>query len=489
MNVLVASAEMAPIARVGGMAEAVAGLVRQLRRDGLDVIVALPDYGGVALVDEQRWELPVPQWAGPVTARAGNLDGDGPIVLIESPGSVKPHPYNDESGQAFPDNDLRFFSFSAGIAALAEQIRPDMLHLNDWHTAATLGLLADPPPTVFTIHTLAYQGVSSPEWLHRLPRSPHLFEWYGATNPLLGAIQLADRVVAVSPNYAREIRTEAHGMGLHHQLSALGDRLEGVINGIDVEEWNPATDPHLAANFSPANIRGKAANRTALAQTFGLATDGPTQPIIGMVSRLVGQKGIDLAVDAGRFLEHLPARLAVLGSGDAAIVDSLYALAARFPDRVGFANGYDATLSHAVFAGSDLLLMPSRFEPCGLAQMQAMAYGTIPVVTDVGGLRDTVIDADVEPSLGTGFVSRSVDTAGMVDAMHRAVRAWKSTNRRAAIRSRGMATDWSWAGPAGRYREIYGSLAPEHEATGGENGFEGGIEESGDLDSGDPVHE
>ena len=218
MNVLVASAEMAPIARVGGMAEAVAGLVRQLRRDGLDVIVALPDYGGVALVDEQRWELPVPQWAGPVTARAGNLDGDGPIVLIESPGSVKPHPYNDESGQAFPDNDLRFFSFSAGIAALAEQIRPDMLHLNDWHTAATLGLLADPPPTVFTIHTLAYQGVSSPEWLHRLPRSPHLFEWYGATNPLLGAIQLADRVVAVSPNYAREIRTEAHGMGLHHQL-------------------------------------------------------------------------------------------------------------------------------------------------------------------------------------------------------------------------------------------------------------------------------
>ncbi len=486
MNVLVASAEMAPIARVGGMAEAVAGLVRQLRRDGLDVVVALPDYGGVTLADEQRWELPVPSWAAPVTARTGNLDGEGPIVLIESPGSVKPHPYNDDTGQAFHDNDLRFFSFSAGIAALTEQIRPDVLHLNDWHTAATLGLLTDPPPTVFTIHTLAYQGVCSGEWLNRLNRSPELFLWYGATNPLLGAIQLADRVAAVSPNYANEIRTEAHGMGLHHQLSALGDRLEGVINGIDAEEWNPATDPHLIANFAVDNMRGKGANRTALAEAFGLATDGPAQPIIGMVSRLVGQKGIDLAIDAARFLEHLPARLVVLGSGDAAIVDALRGLAARFPDRVGFTNDYDAALSHTIFAGSDLLLMPSRFEPCGLAQMQAMTYGTIPVVTDVGGLRDTVIDADEAPDLGTGFVSRSVDTAGTVDALHRAVRAWRSTNRRSAIRGRGMAIDWSWSGPAGRYREIYRSLAPDHHDISGEMVGDDRDGESEAPDTGDP---
>jgi starch synthase len=439
------------------MAEAVAGLVRQLRRDGVTVTVALPDYGGVELAGERRSGLDVPEWAGPVVARVGILPDHGELTLIDGPGMAKPHPYNDPTGQAFDDNDRRFFAFSAGVAALARELRPDVLHVNDWHTAATLGLLADDevPPSVLTIHTLAYQGVCAPEWMGRLARRADDFAWYGDTNPLLGGIRLADRVVTVSPNYADEILDEANGMGLHGVLAQLGPRLVGIINGIDTDEWNPAIDDHLVAAFDLGSMRGKAANRTALHARFGLDTAGPAQPLVGMVTRLVEQKGIDLAADAARFLAGMPARLAVLGSGDAHLADRLTRLATEHPGRIGFVDGYDATLSHLVFAGSDLLLMPSRFEPCGLAQMQAMAYGTIPVVTDVGGLHDTVVDADADPERGTGFVSRSVDVAGMVDALHRATRAWSSTRRRSAIRNRAMSIDWSWAEPAQAYTDLY----------------------------------
>lgn len=455
MKVLLASAEMAPIARVGGMAEAVAGLVKQLRADGVEVIVTLPDYSGVELSGERSVPLDVPDWAAPAAARVGSLPDIGDVWLIDGPGIYKPHPYNDPSGKAFEDNALRFFSFSAAIAAVAEREQPDILNLNDWHTAATLGLLADPPPTLLTVHTLGYQGITGREWMERIHRCPELFAWYGDTNPLLGAIRLADRVVTVSPNYASEILDEEHGMGLHHHLGELGDRLVGIINGIDVGEWNPETDPHLVANYSRAKMRGKSANRAEVAKAFRLDTDGPAQPIIGMVTRLVEQKGIDLVIDAARFLEGVPAQLVILGSGDAPLVDGLHELSARFPGRIGFENDYNATLGHLIFAGSDMLLMPSRFEPCGLAQMQAMAYGTIPIVTGVGGLRDTVIDADADPDRGTGFVSPTVDTAGIVDAIHRASRAWSSTKRRAAIRHRGMQIDWSWAGPAATYENLF----------------------------------
>lgn len=460
MHVLMTSAEMSPVARVGGMAEAVAGLVRQLRADDVTVTIALPDYGGIDLRNGHTRTLDVPDWAAPATARTGELDGHGEITLIDGPGMAKPHPYNDPTGQAFDDNDLRFFAFSAGVAALARELRPDVLHVNDWHTAATLGLLTDDeaPPSVLTIHTLAYQGVTAPHWMGRLARRADDFAWYGDTNPLLGGIRLADRVVTVSPNYASEILDEQHGMGLHGVLAQLGDRLVGVINGIDAGEWNPATDPHLPANFYAGYMRGKGVSRSELHHRFGLDTDGPNQPLIGMVTRLVEQKGIDLAADAARFLAGVPARLAVLGSGDTHLVDRLDALAAEHPGRIGFVDGYDAALSHLIFAGADLLLMPSRFEPCGLAQMQAMAYGTIPVVTDVGGLRDTVVDADRDPENGTGFVSPSVDAAGIVDAIHRAARGWNSTKRRSAMRYRGMSTDWSWAGPATTYVDLYRAI-------------------------------
>jgi len=455
MKILFATAELAPLASAGGMAEASAGLVKQLRAYGHKVNVVVPDYRAVSLQQQTEVTLDVPDWVGGARARTGQLEGVGEVTLVDVPGIAKPHPYNDADGQAFEDNDRRFFCFSAAVAALAQQTQPDILHLNDWHTAATVGLMESAPPTVLTIHTLGYQGITHSMWLEKLVRDPFAFSWFGGTNPLVGGIALAERIVTVSPNYASEILTPDHGMGVHEQLAARGDELIGIVNGIDIGEWNPETDPHIAEQFGPSTLERKATNRAHLLTRFGLNPHNRAAPLFGVVTRLVEQKGVDLLVDAARFLENIPAQLVVLGSGDAHLAAMVEELAATMPDRVAFHNGYDVALSHQVFAGADLMLMPSRFEPCGLAQMQAMAYGTIPVVTDVGGLSDTVVDDDLNPGAGNGIVSRAVDSAGLVDALYRADRAWSWPARRGAIQSRGMRHDWSWAEPAKRYVEVY----------------------------------
>jgi len=456
VRVLFATAEFAPVYRVGGLAEATSGLVAALRAGGVDVRVVLPDYGGIELVGEVTLDVTAPAWLDHLRVRRGHLPGVGEVTLVDAPGMRRPHPYVDEHGRGWADNDARFMGFSAGVAALCRLERPDVLHLNDWHTAATLGLLAERPPSVLTIHTLGYQGVMDRSWLDRLVTDAHHFAWYDAANPLAGGIELADRVIAVSPNYAREILTPEFGMGLHDRLRALGDRLIGIRNGIDTSVWNPSDDPHIRAHFHRGDLSGRAECRRDLMDIAGWP--GDNTPVFAMVSRLVEQKGVDLALDAVRFLEHLPARLFVLGSGDPELARHLHAAAAAAPDRIHFHEGYDAPLAHRLFAGSDLFLMPSRFEPCGLAQMQAMAYGSIPVVTDVGGLHDTVTDDDVHRRSGTGFVSSSVDPAGVVDAMHRAVRAWRHRARRESIVTRGMGRDWSWTTPAAHQAEIYHSL-------------------------------
>ena len=455
MQILFASAELTPVARVGGLAEAAAGLVHALRADGVEVHLVLPDYGDVTLEAQSESTIDVPWWVGEARLRHGIHAVAGEVTLVSVPGMARPHPYVDEDGTGWPDNDHRFMAFSAVVAALARATAPDVLHLNDWHTAAALGMTPDGPPTVLTIHTLGYQGVTAREWLTHLPVEAHRFAWYDGTNPLAGAIELADRVVAVSPNYAREIVTPEGGMGLHERLGGLGARLVGIRNGIDTSVWNPATDPHIAEHYSAGDDPGRIACRAGLLDHAGW--DDDKRPIIGVVSRLVEQKGIDLLVDAARFLATMPARMMVLGAGDAATAQSLHELAEATPDAVWFFEGYDEPLAHRLFAGSDLFAMPSRFEPCGLAQMQAMAYGSIPVVTDVGGLHDTVRDADRHKD-GNGFVA-PVDPAGYVDALHRGVRAVKLASRRRALQRRGMTTDWSWRVPAADHLELYRSIS------------------------------
>lgn len=456
LRLLFASAELTPVARVGGLAEAAAGLVRALRSAGVDLHLVLPDYGGVELDDESLHDLAVPDWVGGARVRRGHHPQIGPVDLVHVPGMDRPHPYVGEHGEGWPDNDHRFIAFSAAVAALAIEDQPDVVHLNDWHTAAAAAFLSGRVPLVLTIHTLGHQGVAAEHWLERLGPEAFRFASWGATNPMAGALQLVDRVITVSPNYAQEILTEPQGMGLHERLAALGDRLVGIRNGIDTTIWNPATDDKIATPYSSDDVSGRADCRAALVAEAGWPDDAT--PIVAMVSRLVDQKGIDLALGAARFLENMPARLAVLGSGSAELAAGLDYWAERSPEHVFFVDGYDEALAHRLFAGSDLFLMPSRFEPCGLAQMQAMAYGSLPVVTDVGGLHDTVIDADRNRSAGTGFVSASVDDGGVVDALHRGVRAARNARRRDAIRRRGMTQDWSWASPAGQHLDLYADL-------------------------------
>jgi starch synthase len=457
--VLFASAEFAPLARVGGLAAAAAGLVAELRRQDVDVQVAIPDYFATPLQGETIVQLAVPEWAGPAVARTGTLPGVGKITLIDAFGIVKSHPYLQPDGHGWPDNDRRFMAFSAAIAALAELVAPDVLHLNDWHTCVALAHMAELPPTMLTIHTLGYQGRTNPGWLKTLPHRVAAFEQWGDCNPLLGGIRLADVVVAVSPNYAAEITTPHGGHGLDGPLRDKGDRLLGILNGIDTDEWDPQTDRHLPATYSSADAGAKAIIRAQLFTRYGLDDGGG--PLLTMVTRLAEQKGVDLLLPIIPFLRHLGASLIVLGDGEQGLADALTAGATAHPRHVAFVRGYDEALAHQLFGGADVFVMPSRFEPCGLAQMQSMRYGTLPLVTDVGGLHDTVVDVDQRPSRGTGVVVPDASSVALMDGLHRMVKAYSQPRRRGAMQRRGMAIDWSWKRPAATHIEWYRRLLTE----------------------------
>ncbi len=459
VKVLFAAAEASPVARVGGLAEAAAGLIRSLRTNpAVDLTVVLPDYGGLELVDEKIESLDVPEWIGPGRIRRGRIEPLGEVLLVRVRGLERPHPYVETTGEGWTDNADRFFGFSAGVASVAEALEPDVVHLNDWHTGMTLAWIDT--PSVYTIHTLGYQGQANIGWLETITTERAAsFEQWGDINPAAGAIRLADKVIAVSPNYAIEILDPTRSAGLHTLLAARGDDLIGIRNGIDVELWNPATDPELPATYDIDDRKPKSKSKKALAQAVGLAPG--SDPLIGMVTRLVDQKGLDLALGLVPYLERMGARMVLLGSGDERLALWARDLATNYATHFAFVDAYDAELAHRIFAGADLFLMPSRFEPCGLAQMQAMAYGTIPVVTPVGGLVDTVVDDD-DPATrrqGNGFVALTVDAVGVADALHRSIRAWRDRRRRAALQDRGMSADWSWDAPAAQHVELYRTLA------------------------------
>lgn len=456
MRVVFVTAELSPVVTVGGLAAAAAGLVRALRDQGVEVDVVLPDYGGIELSDEHHRGLEVPEWAGPASMRVGEHPVCGRLHLIHVPGMDRSHPYLQPDGTGWPDNAARFFAFARAAAAFVESDRPDVVHVNDWHTGTVLAALDGSVPSVLSVHNLAYQGQTSGEWLGLLgPRAGH-FEWWGGTNPLTGAIALADAIVAVSPNYVREILTPEGGFGAHEALAHRGDAVRGILNGIDVDIWDPSTDPHLVERFDSGTLAARDANRTALLERFGFSDD--TVALATVVTRLTHQKGIDLLLPLVDLLDQVPVRIAVLGSGDAALAGELHAAAARRPDWFAFVEGYDESLSHRMFAGADLYLMPSRFEPCGLTQMQAMRYGAVPVVTAVGGLVDTVPDVDREPRTGRGFVAGRVDSLDVLAALFRGARRVSDRRRKVSLQRRIMDLDWSWREPAGEYLATYASV-------------------------------
>ena len=453
MRALVATAELTPVAAVGGLAQAAAGLVRELRRQGVDVEVALPDYSSSVLSPEERIELDAPEWASPAVARRGVHADFGPLTLVSVPGIERPHPYTDEAGEGWPDNDARFFAFSAAVAALARETSADVLHLNDWHTAVAASWAHGDLPVVLSVHNLAYQGWSGLDWVARLGPSSAPFARDGACNPLAGAIALADAVVVVSPTFREEVLRPETGAGLDGLLREKGEALVGILNGIDADDWNPGSDPHLPAAFTVDDLSGKALARASLLERLDLPA--ATGPLAVSVTRLAEQKGIDLLLPLVPELDALGLRLAILGSGDAALAQALRVAAGAHPGSFVYVEGYDESLAHLLFAGGDLLVMPSRFEPSGLAQMQAMRYGTLPVVTDVGGLHDTVVDLDEDPALGTGWRAALADTASFRDALVRAVLGWSREAVRVPAQRRGMTTDWSWARPAAQYAALY----------------------------------
>ena len=455
MRVLFATAELAPLVKVGGLGDFSAGLVGALRSKGLEVDIVLPDYGELPFETADQQQLSVPDWASPATVRRGRLGGVE-VSLIAVPGMARPHPYTDAAGRGWPDNAERFLAFSMGIAAWAEVTSPDAIHLNDWHTGATLGFLDDPPPSVLTIHNLAYQGATSAGWLDSFVRRPDAYDRESKTNPLAGAITLADRVITVSPTFAAESLRPGTGFGLTKLLEARGGAFSGILNGIDTGFWNPATDPHFDHHYDLESFDRKEDVQRSLVAELGWEPN--EEPLIGMVTRLTNQKGVDLALEATSILDEIGARMVLLGSGERALASAARLVANKVRDRFMFRDGYDEGLAHRIFGGSDLYLMPSRFEPSGLTQMQAMRYGSIPVVTDVGGLHDTVSDADRFPSDGNGFVANEVSASAIRDALKRAVDAWQTRSRRTEIIRRGMSRDWSWDAPADLYKDLYNEI-------------------------------
>lgn len=451
MRVAMIASEAVPFAKTGGLADVAGVLPVALERLGHEVCVILPKYKGIR-------------------ARRAVLGKKIPVWFIEHDGYFgRDHLYGGKDGD-YADNLERFsfFAWRALEQVKEAQFRPDVIHVHDLQAALVPVYLAttyshDPAVnqamTVLTVHNLAYQGMFPKSEFPKLGLPWELFhmealEYYDQVNLLKGGLVFARRLTTVSPTYAREIQTPEYGCGLDGVLRKRRQDLTGILNGIDVAAWDPATDKALAAPFSTRQPAKKAANKAALQAALGLPA-APTAPLIGMVTRLAAQKGLDLVAAAVEELAADGCQLAILGTGDRPFHEQFEALAKRHPKALGVRLSFDDRLARQIYAGSDLLLMPSRFEPCGLGQMIAMRYGTIPVVRKTGGLADTVVDAAADPARGNGFVFGPADPAACLAAVRRAVSVFKTPAAWAALQRRAMAVDWSWDRAAQAYVALY----------------------------------
>jgi starch synthase len=482
MRVLHVASECYPLVKTGGLADVVGALPPALIGLGVDARILLPGYPAVLRgVPDLRVlaDLPSP-WAGaPARILAGRTADGVPCYVVDAPRLYdRPgNPYLDPQGRDWADNHRRFALLGWAAAWLAGEgaawrWRPDVVHAHDWQAGLAPAYVAlrqwPRPATITTIHNIAYQGVFPPSVLADLAIPPEAFridgvEYHGQIGFLKAGLWYADKITTVSPSYAREIQGPLGGMGLEGLLEGRAADLWGILNGVDYGVWDPATDPHLPARYSPEGLAGKAACKDALQAEFGLARE-PAAPLFGVVSRLTQQKGFDLLLHAAVRLVERGGQLAVLGSGERGLEDGFKALAQRFPGRVGTVIGYDEALSHRVQGGSDVVVMPSRSEPCGLVQMYALRYGTLPLVRRTGGLADTVVDADGPALAGgsaTGFLFDEAEVGALSHAIGRAIdlhrdrKAWRRVQRAA------MAQDFSWTASARRYLDLYRILFPD----------------------------
>lgn len=481
MKLLFAASELAPWVKTGGLGDVAAGLPAALAQAGADVRLLVPAYPALreAFVANGRavplarlappgGALPGAQlWSAMLQPGLGLLLLDAP-ELYDRPGN----PYLDATGQDHADNALRFGLLSHSAALLAAPgsplgWQPDVLHCNDWQTALAPACLhylhgGAGAATLLTVHNLAFHGLFGYEALAALGLPAHAFafdgvEFHGRLSFLKAGLQFADRITTVSPGYAREILSPEFGCGLDGLLNHRADRLAGILNGIDTEAWNPAADPALEQRYDAATLERKAAGRRRLQSQLGLEARDDV-PLIGVVGRLTGQKGLDLLLALADALCGQGVQIALLGSGEAALQAGWQAAAVRHPGRCAVVIGFDETLAHRIEAGADLFAMPSRFEPCGLNQMYSLRYGTPPVVRRTGGLADTVVDADEaarEGRQGNGFVFDAATPEALHGALQRAFAAWHDPPRWRALQRAGMAADFGWAPAARAYLEQY----------------------------------
>ncbi len=487
MKVLFISPEMEPLAKVGGLADVVGALTGELKKLGCDVRVIIPLYRDVKN-NMQKLKLKAKDLKGevvvaidwlPLKGTLKEVSLDGVVVYMLENDSLfdREYIYSTPKGD-YQDNDLRFGFFSLGALELARALdfKPDIIHCHDWQTALVpISLkwrkhLKDDSffkdsKIVFTIHNIAYQGLFSKEILDEFGLPWYIFtpqgiEFYGKVNLLKGGIAYSDLVTTVSATYAEEIKTPQYGYGLDGVLrwiSENSNNLIGILNGIDYELWNPETDKALNLNYSAGDIDGKLTNKSKLKEELGLNTDG-AKPLIGIVSRLTEQKGIDLVVESLSQIVDLGFQVAILGTGEEKYERMLEISKHAYKENLSVFLGFSDEMARRIYSGSDMFLMPSRFEPCGLGQMIALRYGSIPIVRGTGGLLDTIRDHTAYKKNGNGFIFAEFSKVSLLDALVRAISVYENRNEWIELVTRSMNEDFSWKRSCEKYLEIYKRL-------------------------------
>jgi starch synthase len=476
IRVLSVASEIYPIIKTGGLADVVGALPAALRTCGVEMRTLVPGYPAVVKALQGSEELLALQnfYGGSTRVLGGAHDGldlfalDAPH-LFDRPGN----PYVTPDGIDWPDNGLRFAALSRMAAEIGQgaiaSFTPDIVHAHDWQAGLAPAYLhyggRRRPGTVMTVHNMAYQGRFPQALLGAFGLPPESFaiggvEYWGAISFLKAGLQFADRITTVSPTYATEIQSDDGGMGLAGLLRERAESLSGILNGIDCTVWNPATDPHVALPYSAAELQNRAANKAALQRRFGLEAL-PDACLLGVISRLSWQKGLDLLLANIEIILGEGMQLALLGSGDKDLEAGYEAAAQHHRGRIGVVIGYDEALAHLIQAGADALVVPSRFEPCGLTQLCALRYGAIPIVAGVGGLADTVVDVDAagrEDAAATGFKFNPVTSDNLAGALRRASLAFHDKESWRKLQINGMSTDVSWRDRASRYVALYGDV-------------------------------
>lgn len=476
-NVLFAASEATPYVQTGGLAEVAGSLPVALTDLGCTVRLVLPAYRGLLARGLPFEPMPPLQGLAFPEQPALHRLRAGPqleIWLVDVPRHFARDggPYVDPAGREWPDNPERFAAFCHAVAALAcggmpDGWRPHVVHAHDWQTGLVPLLLQSRPArpgTLFTIHNLAYRGLCDFATFERLGVPTHTWhheglEFHGQCALIKGGLVYADRLTTVSPTYAREIQAPAYGCGLDGVLRARAPALSGILNGIDYLAWDPARDPALDTPYDRDHLERKARNKRALQRQFGLPERQETM-LVGTVTRLAEQKGIDLLLEAIPGLLQHPLQFLFLGSGEPALEAWIRALATAHPERIGYRIGFDVTLSHQVFAGLDAFAMPSRFEPCGLSQLYSQRYGTVPIVRRTGGLTDSVVDP-LDDAAATGFVFDELSSLSAGHAVWRALQAFQAPATWRQLQRNGMARDFSWTHSAREYLALYRQIARE----------------------------